>query len=100
MAVKNEVIGICPICDREMWRGPFIDKHHFLPKMCGGRKSEFVHKVCHRKIHSLFKEKELAKKYVDPNVLRLHPEIIKFVSWISKKEPDFYDRNVNHNNKR
>ncbi len=98
--MKNEIIGVCPVCDRDMWKGIYVDRHHFFPKMYGGRETEWVHKVCHRKIHSIFTEKELAKEYFDPAKVRLHPEIIKFVEWVSKKEPDFYTKNVTHNRKR
>jgi|ERR1035437_7498163 hypothetical protein len=96
----ENIIGICPICDREMWQDKFVDRHHFLPKCKGGRETEWVHKVCHRKIHSLFTENELAKEYNNPLVVKTHPEIIKFILWIQKKEPDFYDRNTTHNRKR
>jgi len=96
---KIEIVGICPICDRDMWKGPSIDKHHFIPKCKGGKDSEFLHKICHRKIHSLWTEKELEKEYNDPNKVCSHEEIQKFIKWIEKKEPDFYDRNEQHHRK-
>lgn len=94
------VIGICQICDREMWEGPFVDKHHFCPKCRGGRETEWLHKICHRKLHSLFTTKELAKKYNNAESVKERPEIIKFIEWVSKKEPNFYDKNITHNRKR
>ena len=94
------VIGDCPICEREMWKDHFVDKHHFVPKCRGGRETEWVHKVCHRKIHSVFTEKELEKKYNNAESVREHPEIQKFIKWVSKKDPDFYDSTVTHNRKR
>lgn len=96
----SEVVGICPICDREMWKGPSIDKHHFTPKCEGGKDTEYLHVICHRKIHSIWTEKELAKEYNDPNKVRAHEEIQKFIKWISKKEPDFMDKNIRHNRKK
>lgn len=90
----------CPICDREMIEGPSIDRHHFLPKCRGGRETEYVHKICHRKIHATFTEKELEKKYNNPELVKSHPEIQKFIKWVSKKEPDFYDKTNTHNRKR
>jgi hypothetical protein len=95
-----EVIGICPICDREMWKDKFVDKHHFFPKCKGGKKTEWVHQVCHRKIHSVFSETELAKKYNNAESVKNHPEMFKFINWISKKNPDFYDRTITHNRKK
>jgi hypothetical protein len=94
------VIGLCPICDREMWQDCFVDKHHFYPKCKGGRETEWVHKVCHRKIHSVFTENELAKEYNNAEIIKSHSEIEKFIKWVSKKEPDFYDGTVTHNRKR
>ena len=73
------MVGLCPICDREMWEGPYIDKHHFYPKCKGGKENEFVHKICHRKIHSIFTENELSKIYNNADIIREHPEIIKFI---------------------
>lgn len=97
--MENIVIGICPICDREMWKDKFVNRHHFLPKSKGGRETEWLHKICHRKIHSIFTNNELAREYNNPEVVRAHPEIGRFIKWISKKDPDFYDGNTTHNKK-
>ncbi len=94
------IIGNCPICDREMWNDNSSDRHHFYPKCKGGKETEWVHRVCHRKIHSIFTENELAKKYNNADLIREHPEIIKFIKWISKKEPNFYDKTITHNRKK
>lgn len=98
--MKIEVIGYCPICDREMWKGDSIDKHHFVPKSQGGKKTKFVHKICHSKIHSLFSEKELALFYNTPQKLKQVDEIKKFIKWVSKKDPDYYDRSIRSKKKR
>lgn len=90
----------CPICDRPMIKGNSIDKHHFYPKCKGGRKTEFLHRICHRKIHSLFTENELAKTYNNAEDIREHPEIIKFIKWVNNKQPEFYDKNITHKRKR
>ena len=96
----NEVVGQCPICDRDMWKGPSIDEHHLVPKCRGGRQTKLMHKICHRKIHSIWTEKELEKEYSDPQKIREHEEMQKFIKWVKKKEPDFYDKNERHNRKR
>jgi hypothetical protein len=95
-----EIVDICPICDRDMWKGPSIDKHHMVPKCRGGRETQYLHRICHRKIHSIWTEKELEKEFNDPEVIKKHPEIQKFIKWIKKKEPDYYDRNEQHNRKK
>lgn len=94
------VVGICPICERELWKGDSIDRHHFVPKSRGGKESQYLHKICHRKIHSMWTEKELEREFSDPNAVCVHPEMQKFIAWIKKKAPDFYDRNDTHQRKR
>jgi len=94
------VIDKCPICERDMWKGPSIDKHHMVPKSRGGKETEFLHKICHRKIHSIWTNKELEKDFNDPEKIKVHPEMQKFIEWVKKKPCDFYDRNETHNRKK
>jgi hypothetical protein len=39
------------------------DAHHLVPKSKGGRQTEFLHRVCHRQVHALLTETELARQY-------------------------------------
>ncbi len=94
------VVGLCPICGRELWKGDSIDRHHFIPKSRGGKASEYLHRICHRKIHSIWTEKELEKEFNDPNTVCAHPDMQTFIAWVRKKEPDFYDRNEVNRRKR
>ncbi len=94
------VIDKCPICERDMWKGPSIDKHHMVPKSRGGKETEFLHKICHRKVHSIWTNKELEKDFNDPEIIKIHPEMQKFIEWVKKKPCDFYDRNETHNRKK
>lgn len=96
--MKKE-LGPCPICQRTMYDDGSVDKHHFVPKSRGGRETEYVHKICHSKIHSLFTEKELAEEYKTAEKLREHPEIRKFLKWVSSKDPSYYDRSKRSNRK-
>lgn len=89
---KFEFKGKCPICERDMYDAfGSIDKHHFIPKCKGGKETTLIHLVCHRKVHSLFTEAECAKEYSDPELVKAHPEMQKFIKWISKKEPTYVD---------
>lgn len=97
---NNKVLGLCPICNREMISGSSIDRHHFYPKCKGGRITEWVHKICHRKIHSIWTESELAKEYNNAEIVKQHEEVIKFIKWVSNKDPEFYDRTERHNRKK
>ena len=83
-----------------MWKGDSIDKHHMVPKCRGGKETEYLHKICHRKIHSIWTEKELEKEYNDSEKIKEHEEMQNFIKWVNKKEPDFYDRNERHNRKK
>ena len=87
--------NICPLCQRRLVSGPSTDIHHLIPKLKGGRKGPTVelHKVCHTKIHSVFTERELAKTYNTIEALLGNEEIQKFVNWVAKKDPEFYETN-------
>lgn len=50
-----------------------------------------MHRVCHRKLHATFTERELAAFGGDWVRLRAHPEVAAFVRWVAKRPPSFYD---------
>ena len=89
----------CPLCDREI--APPSNLHHLLPVSQGGKGTETVllHVICHNKIHSLFTEKELARHYNTIEKLCAHPEIQKFLKFVRKQPPSYYDRNKRSNRK-
>ncbi len=91
---------ICCICGRVMFHDGSIDEHHFVPKSRGGKSKHFIHKVCHRFIHSQWTEKELEVEYSCPETIKATPEAQKFISFISKKDPSFYDLTISSNEKR
>ena len=43
-----------------MVAGPSLDRHHWVPRAEGGRDRAWVHLVCHRMVHRLFADHELA----------------------------------------
>lgn len=90
----NSKNRICPLCERELGEVN-ISKHHLIPKSKGGKNGETVllHNMCHQKIHSVFTEKELKREYCTIEKLRANEEIIKFVKWVAKKDPGFYQSN-------
>ena len=81
----------CPICDRPLIAGASVDRHHWVPRAFGGRSWDWMHQVCHRKIHALFGEAELAHAYPDAERIRAHPEMAKFVAWVKRRPPEFND---------
>ena len=85
----------CVLCGRELGTSETTSKHHLIPKSKGGRYSEtiLIHNICHQKIHSVFTEKELQQQYNTVEALKKHEAIQKFIKWVSKKNPDFYQSN-------
>ena len=89
----------CPLCGR-LLGSINVDRHHLVPKTFKGTEQFLVHKVCHRKIHSVFTEKELYKSFHTWEALKAHPEIGTFIAWVAKKEPGFYSRTFTTKSKR
>ena len=54
---------MCPLCSRVIPPAQ-ADRHHLVPKSKGGRQTEFLHRVCHRQVHALLTESELAGQYI------------------------------------
>lgn len=80
----------CPLCGRELG-DVNIDRHHLIPKLKKGKDQYPIHRICHRKIHSVFTEAELANYYHTWDRLREHSDIQAFVTWVQKKDPGYYD---------
>jgi hypothetical protein len=80
----------CPLCKREL--GSVTDQHHLKPRTFGGKEKVQIHKICHNKIHSVFTERELDKYYHTIERLLENEHIVKFVKWVSKKDPDYYEK--------
>jgi 5-methylcytosine-specific restriction endonuclease McrA len=87
-------LGTCPLCGRQLIAGKSIDEHHLLPKSQGGRETHTIHRICHRKIHATFTEKELARSYSTWEALQAHEDIAAFIAWVKKKAPEYYDNSV------
>lgn len=85
------VAEICPLCGRSI---PLAQRelHHLVPKIKGGKVTQSLHSICHRQIHALFSEAELARRYNTVEALLEHEEIRKFVDWVRKKPDDFNER--------
>jgi len=82
---------ICPLCEREIPPSQ-RDAHHLVPKSKGGRDTEYMHRICHRQIHALFTETELAKQFNSVDALLAHPGIQRFVEWVKSKPADLMER--------
>ena len=85
---------ICPLCQREI--PPELEsRHHLTPKLKGGKHGPIaiLHSICHGKIHSIFSEAELARRYSTIEKLLQHEEIAEFVRWVKKRPPEYRSSN-------
>ncbi len=81
---------ICELCDRIIPEEK-ISSHHLVPCCEGGKKGSksFMHEICHKQIHALFTERELAMTYNTIGKLREQKDIMRFIKWVSDKPIDF-----------
>ncbi len=59
------------------------ERHNRIANLC---------KPCHRHVHRIFKERELAAQFNTIESLMGHPIIKTFIDWIKDKPDDFYPR--------
>ena len=97
-AEEGRSLGPCQICGREMLLGESVDRHHWQPKSQGGKEINYLHRICHRKLHSLFTNKELSAEFATPEAVRRHPEMRKFITWVRRQPPEVVKRH--HNSKK
>lgn len=81
----------CPLCERKIPAAQ-RDAHHLIPKSKGGRHTEYLHRICHRQIHALFTETELARQFNSVEALLAHPDMASFVAWVKTKPDEFMER--------
>jgi hypothetical protein len=87
----KEVEAVCPICDRLIPESQ-RDAHHLIPKSKGGKTTEYLHRICHRQIHALFTETELAMEFNTAAALQKYPEMQRFIHWVKSKPNHFYEK--------
>lgn len=87
----EEATPVCPLCDRPI-PPEQRDAHHLVPKSRGGVQTAWLHRICHRQIHALFTESELAHDLHHVDALRQHPEMMRFLAWVRRKPDDFFER--------
>jgi hypothetical protein len=77
-----------------------IDRHHLVPRTFKGKEQFPIHKICHRKIHATFSERELLRSYHTWDALKRHEDIRAFIAWVAGKPPEFYTRTFTSNKKK
>ena len=88
---RQSEVFICPLCDRAIPKSQ-RDEHHLIPKSHKGRETVILHRICHRQIHALFTETELARQYNTVEKLKVQGDLVDFVKWVRLKPDDFYER--------
>lgn len=83
------VLVVCPLCGRPIPPAQ-RDAHHLVPKSKGGRVTTYLHRICHRQIHAVLTETELARQYATVDALLAHPGLSAFVAWVRTKPDDFF----------
>jgi 5-methylcytosine-specific restriction protein A len=84
---------ICALCQRDV---PALTDHHLVPKS-RLKKGAPVPRVdicsgCHRQIHALFTNRELADEFNSVEKLRAEPRMAGFLNWIRKQDPSRHVR--------
>ncbi len=79
---------VCPLCSRVIPKSE-LQAHHWIPKSKGGSETAYLHAICHRQVHALFSESELAKHFHGPQQLLADERFAKFIAWVKTKPIDF-----------
>jgi len=88
---KTDDLSVCPLCERPI-PPELRDAHHLIPKSRGGVATVAMHRACHKQIHALFTETELARHYASAEALKAHAEMGRFINWVKDKPNDFNPR--------
>ncbi len=88
MVSSDPSTDTCWLCGRPLGRR--VEWHHPVPKSRGGRETVPIHPICHRTLHAVFSNADLARFETEGTPLSAHPKIEKFLAWIANKPPDFH----------
>lgn len=80
--------GVCWLCERQLGRN--VEWHHIIPKSRGGRIVQPLHPICHRTLHVIFTNVELAALKGERDALTQSSAMARFLRWIARKPPDFH----------
>lgn len=94
--------SICELCERPLVITP-LTRHHLIPQTRHKNKKNkrdfnrtdvksriaILCKLCHKHIHSVISEKEMERQFNTIAQLKEHPEVKKFVEWVTNKPDGF-----------
>jgi hypothetical protein len=70
-----------------------LTAHHLVPRQTTKRKHQDpgptiqICSACHRQIHTLFSNRQLAAELNTAEKLKSHPDMSKFLAWVCKQDP-------------
>jgi hypothetical protein len=90
--------SICSLCDREV-PPHLLTLHHLTPKQKGGKAEDRAPmcRPCHKQLHALFSNTQLAREYASLEALKAAPQLAPFLKWIRKQKCDRNFRTVKAN---
>jgi hypothetical protein len=91
LSVRDDKDAVCPLCERNIPRAQ-RDAHHLIPKSHRGTETVVLHRICHRQIHALFTETELARQFNHVDALKNNEEMSRFIKWVKEKPDDFFEK--------
>lgn len=76
--------GKCALCDREPIS---LTRHHLLPREEGGKEEHIsmICEACHKQIHALYTNRELAIRLSTIEALQQDEKISKYLKFIRKQ---------------
>lgn len=78
----------CQLCQRDL---PSLTVHHLVPRSQGKRGQALptllICSACHRQIHALFSNAQLARDLNTRDKLVSHPAMESFLKWVRKQDP-------------
>jgi len=74
----------CDLCKREAIK---LTEHHLIPREMGGKNSQTVLlcTTCHKQIHALFTNKELAFYLNTIERLKEDEKVMKYLNWVERQ---------------
>jgi hypothetical protein len=88
-------MGFSALCGRAV---PHLTRHHLIPRTVHARPRTrrnfsrdqrlavvLLCRACHKQIHGLFTESELAHTYCSIEALAAHPEVARFIEWVARQ---------------
>ncbi|MFP7478053.1 HNH endonuclease [Terribacillus saccharophilus] len=82
--MARQQTGRCELCGRDEVT---LTEHHLIPKEMGGTflDTSMICIPCHKQIHALYTNEELAARLPSIEALRTDEKLSKYIKWIRKQ---------------